>query len=336
MFSFLKNSFFDCVKIYKNFFHFTLSKILIYIVASFYSLLVFLPFAFVLLGIYLYILHVGELSILWQNLYLLIIAIITFFIWIIFAFSWFSYYLVLLFRLDFQYLKNKKLSFKKNYYFNLKLFLAHNKLFLSILAIVFFPFLIFIFVFLGLVILYWGFREVNWMMSDNIVNWFVITSFIIFVIAFLFFMYFIYKTFFATVILVDKYRKDKVINNTSYYLQKSFKKTKWFKKFLKLFIILTLFIIISLPIEIPMAKFWQTIKEITNYVDYVNNPYDISRNKEYDSYLRQKYFTMTQDQFKFLYMDSYRKYLLFLLLHFLLITWLLEMIIVSFYKREIK
>jgi hypothetical protein len=45
---------------------------------------------------------------------------------------------------------------------------------------------------------------------------------------------------------------------------------------------------------------------------------------------------MSQKQFKFLYKDNYRKYLLFILLHFLLITWLLEMIIVSFYKREIK
>jgi hypothetical protein len=64
------------------------------------------------------------------------------------AFSGFSYYLVLLFRLDFEYLKNKKLSFKKNYYFNWKLFIAHNKLFLSMLAIIFFPFLIFIIIFL--------------------------------------------------------------------------------------------------------------------------------------------------------------------------------------------
>jgi hypothetical protein len=80
MLGFIKNSIFDVIKIYKNFIHFTLSKILIYIVASFYSLLVFLPFALVLLGIYIYILHVGELSILGTNLYLLIIAIIVFFV----------------------------------------------------------------------------------------------------------------------------------------------------------------------------------------------------------------------------------------------------------------
>jgi hypothetical protein len=81
-----------------------------------------------------------------------------------------------------------------------------------------------------------------------------------------------------------------------------------------------LFIVISLPIEIPMNKFSSSIRELTDYVDYVNNPYDISRDKEYDSYLRKKYFTMSQKQFKFLYKDNYRKYLLFILLHFLLIT----------------
>ena len=332
----IKNIFWDIFMLYKNFIHFNISKILIFLVSILYWFVFFLPFALILFWIYYYINSTMSIALVWANFYLALIYKIAYVLWMFFAFWAFSYYFVLLIKLDLKYIKQKKLELKKNYYFDLKLFFKYFKLFLLNFLIVFTPFLILI-VILSILIFFLGWvSNVNQMIINSPVNSFSIISLVLFIITFLSIIYLSYRTLFSVVILVDEYKKKK-LEKVTYYIKKSFLLTKWFKKIFRFFVVFTLVLLFSLPVVIPNNFLSQKAKEISDYLYITNNRVNLNDfDYKYLDYLQKKYSNknslVLQKEFKkTLYLS-----LFFKLLYFLFIVWLFEMFLVSFYKRELK
>ena len=142
MINLLKNIFADISMLYRNFLHFNLSKIVIYLVSLLYTVVLAIPFVLVFGLMYLYLVNTGWLYSIWGNLFILIpsvlLAILGFFVLIIA----FSYNYVLLTRLNLEYLEWNKLSLWKNYYFNFGLFWTFLKTMLLNFLIVILPFIV--------------------------------------------------------------------------------------------------------------------------------------------------------------------------------------------------
>ena len=338
MFWYIKKTTKDVFKMYKNFWHFTISKILIFWTWIWYAILMAIPFLLFFLWVFYYFNRLWTISIFGEHFYIVILLAIIFVIAFFLVFSAYSFYYPLLLNLNFSYLKNKKLNYLKNFYFDKKFFFSYIKLFLLNIFIIFSPFIIAGILFLIISMFYGWFWEIQLLIMQNTASSFFNITFVIFLIASLVFLYLIYKTLFAIVIFVDKYKEDKKIKSSLYYIKKSFKLTKWYKKFLRFFSLFFLLIIVSLPIEIPSNFYYNNIGEIKEYNFLKQNPENINdeNSKYFFDYLSKQYWNLNQEELKNILYKNYILYGFFQLLHFLFIVWLLEMILVSFYKRQLK
>ncbi len=341
----IKNNFLNILFVYKNFLHWSLSKILISFSSYILWFILALPFlilAFII--IYFSPLELSNFFLWWQyllqdaltNQYWFIIVLLLFVITIISLFIWISYKKVLLAKLNFKYLEKKKLKIRKNYYFNFWVISKFLKINLIILAIIFGISLIFIGLFIILVSIFWGFSEINILLQNNTINSFSIISLILAITLFIILFYLLYRTYFSFFILAE---------NTDYStikcLKKSIKKTKKLKIFFKFILTLFIFGIIIFPV----TYLWQYIdyksNNLINYIELKNK----SENKE--NKLNQKeyyiYSALNIEYWKFSNEELLEKYnknriieIIFFVMHFLLIFWLLELIVAKFYKKEIE
>ena len=376
----LKNIFKSILFLYKNIFHWNISKILISISSYllgiwlsipffiiFFILVYFSPFEFsnffygldwtfniikeiqnglfwVIIFIISFLtwiltLFLGIFEEIQNDLFWAIILITSFLAWILTLFLGIFYAKILLIKLNLNYLENKKLEFKKNKYFNLKLFIKASKIFLIIFSYLLILFLLFIIFFTITYFIFWS-SELSIESFTNS-NSFKIFSWIIlfYVISFsLIWLYIIYRTYFAYYILAE---------NKNYSalecIKKSIKITRKFKKLLKFSIIN----LILLLLYFPFSYIQQSIDKSSNMLNYyielknkksVNIDFIIKWkiNEESDYYiLKNKYkdFSNTELMWKSRFLFFLQ--IFYFIFNFIFIYWILDLIYANFYKKTL-
>ena len=371
MFTLIKNIFLDIFNLFRNFFHWNLSKIFILIWSFVLSFLSILPFVLIIF-IYWYFAWIDLTQLffqilskqLWTNLFvnlLLYIIIIIFFII-------YLYQYILLIKLNFEYLEWKKLKYIKNYYFNITKIKRYIILTLLNFAVLLIPVIFFLLIIWILMIFNWSINEtINSLLTsgNNFFSWFSFISFIISIIAFI---YILFRICFSYFIFIDDEKNEKKI---LYYFKKSFKITKWFKVFFKFLSILIIFLIIQFPIRILLNFSEQSSVSIGNYIIYKNldqvenelvfrilslpekkitnvDDLEIYKNlsKEEQNLLSFSNINYLQSlileysKFSDKQLNSnirkYDRYIILLnIINFLFLYWITSMVFVSFYKREL-
>jgi len=336
MFNYIKNTFLDIFVLYKNFFHWNLNKIIIYIWSFIFAFLLSLPF----LGLLFLFSYLFWVDIAWlfnslinnqvtTNLY---INISFYIITIIFFISNFYKY-ILLNKLNFDYLKWQKSKILDNYFFDLikikKYFVISliNLFFLLLLSLIFF--LIFVIIFF----VFWGSEWIQSIISTWNNNIFSIISLIVSIIFVISFLYLIYRLVFSYYILSDN--KNSEIKPFE-YIKKSFKMTKWFKKVSKLVSLIIIFWIFFIPSYIAITFYDNNMINVSNYVTYKywsNEEQKDSFNKTYVQSLEYEFTSLTLDELNSLFNRYWNYIILINIFNFILFFWMFPMLTTSFYKR---
>lgn len=272
----------DCSILYKNFLHWNMSKILIYITSFLLWLVLSLPF-FVLLGICMYFDPIEWKDIIYNyyttqtpgvsfwialmSHYLYIIwEAFLFILWAWFFFFWLSYRVVLFAKLNLWYLKWDVLAYLKNHYFHIKTIWKYLWV-MSYVALVFLTlFLIFVLLLVVYVFTLWGVDQIYSMLYGGGINMFSILSLWTFLMLFLVFIYLAYRMNYSYIIMVDEDRyKDS--QKAIFYVKESFRITTWVKVF-KFLLVVILFSIVLLPFDI-IGEYLSDIESNWAFIYYI-------------------------------------------------------------------
>lgn len=349
-FKFLSIIFFDITYLYKNLLKWSISKILILIYSVIIWILFTLPFIILLFILFFFsdinwTLIVNELYNTWtiwievlssmlENKFSFIIWVLFIsIIWVLF-YIWFSYSRILLIKISFTLLDWKKIKYFKKSYFNISNFIKYfqitlwNILFLSI------PFFIFLFLILILKLIVWDFEILKELLSNSSINFIKILSFLFFILSFGWFLYIFFRIVFSYLIFVDSWNKEKAY----FYIKKSISLTKWYKKILKIIPILFLFFLITYPFQNLLTSFENKQYNIENYMLYKKSTKENRESLNSSQLLYYHSLELEYGKEKNLLWKTNKYWILLILLkifNIMFIYWLIEMIIVSFYKREL-
>ncbi len=385
MIKLFKHIFLDVSLLYKNFFHWNISKVFI-IVYTFLTAIIFqLPFAIVTLWI-IYFWSI-DWVLLWEQfsawvLWLDLITMITerpFLYLVLFVFLFLQasvFYITLLYskvlfsKLYLKYQNWKKLKFFKDYsftskkivlwiifilfvpvfwlyFFLRKMFWEHEKNVLKFFQItgwnilyLLIPIFVFLIPFFLLVSSIWDFEKLSIMLSDQPMNYFTIISFALFVFAAILFICISVRIYFSYIIFADhkNYSNDK---KALFYVKESIKLTKGFKKIIKLVPIIIVFSIILFPIfEITSSYFEAKQSNTLNYVEYRNASQEgrqqLLKEDQYDyRSLILEFENVDNETLNRSLMSYYICIVILQLLYFFVIYKVIEMVLVSFYRREL-
>lgn len=258
-----KNILIDLSLVYKNFIHWNVSKILIYIFWFFLWVVLSLPFL-IILGLFMFFdpiswkevvsnyvssgwsIWMSLVAEIYNNFVILIIELIIFFLAIGFFIFWFSYKILTTINLYLSYLKWEKIKYMKNIYFNIKIIFSYLKLSWVVTWILAIPAVVFIISFFVLLYSFWGVDSVLSMLYTW-ENMFSIILWIVFLLCLLVFIYLAYRLSFSYVIFLDKdnYAEE---NKIYFYVKESFKITSWLKIF-KFLLLIILFSIFMMPFD---------------------------------------------------------------------------------------
>ena len=344
MLSLIKITFNSLFFIYKNIFHWILSKILIVLSTFIMWILVALPFVLLaILIIYLSPLTLSNFLIWVENIlsefllnkwWALIVGILFIFSVLFFLIT-INYKRVLLAKLNFSYIKWEKLNFLQNEYFNIKLISKNIKISLFILLWILLITILFGIFWIILVLFFWWLDNINNIMAINWINAFSIISLILTIFYSLVILYFLYRTYFSLYIILEDDKK------TAFKaIKKSIKKTRKIKKMFKFILIFLLFSVLLLPINY-----------VGQYIDFDSKKLEYYINIKNKTILKQELtdkenvdYTFLDNEFwKYNNKELIEKYnknsiinTIYFVLHFLLIFGIFDLVLANFYKREIK
>ncbi len=257
-----------------------------------------------------------------------------------FLLTWFLfiYSRVLLHRLHISYIKGKHLKYLKNYYFDIKRMILVAKYSLTTLVFALIPLFF-------LALLLWGI--LFFLNNDvNIVLWSValqISLFVVFVIIFLMSWYILYRLYFGLILIANQKKitkKDTLVS----YIKESYACTKWCKKLFTVLISLILFtVIIALPTSYVTQYLKNSIEDSKNYIVYSGLSDEQKESVLWSQELGYYYHALNVyygDQWT----DEVKRYfhiLYFILLFvqivsFFVIMWLFEMLMLSLYTHILK
>ncbi len=357
----IKVVFWDIVKLYKNIFHWGVSKIIIFIYVFLLSILLTFPL-FIIIIILFYVfwiweyinsmqLNITSLSsfFLEKTVLFFLMIFLLIFTFLVFSF-WYSYKIILFNKLNFSYLKNKKLQYFKNSFFDFKLIWKYFLVSSWNALVLLIPIIIFIIWFILIVKFNWWFEYINNILSlenseskdiNKIIFTISIFSLILFVICAILFFYLIYRIIFSYIILVDEenYPERK---KSLFYVKESLNNTRSIKSFFKYVLLTFIIILILLPFNIFFSYISSKVDDLSTYINYIKlseQEQKILEKNTTSSYLisQLKMQYSTYDEGK-LYNNLYVFYTISLFLsviNFVFILWVLEMFTVSFYKNEI-
>ncbi|MDD3646278.1 MAG: hypothetical protein PHH06_02610 [Candidatus Gracilibacteria bacterium] len=332
----IKSIFLDILELYKNFLHFNISKILIYLVSLLIALVLALPFliiGFIYLSNNDYSINIYDLL---ANQFLLVVGSILGLVFLFFVSAGYYYSFLLLNNLNLNYIERKKLDFTKNYYFNFKMFGNYIKLFFYNFLILLSPVVLFTIGFFVLIIIFGGYDASLNAVLAGASNSFSVSLVIWLIICSLIFFYLSFRLLFSYVIFVQESKGTK-FKKASYYIKESFNKTKNASKIFKFLIIGILVYIITLPIYLPEGYFALKLERVTDYMTIKYN--EVSEN-QYNLYYAQdlelEFSKSTEEELYGDYNFYKNLVIIFSILEFLFINGLFNMMIVSFYKRELE
>lgn len=343
----------NVVLLYKNLFHWLISKGIIFLYSILLAFILALPFMLIFFWYTLWsdiswsLLISGFLW--WQidsSLTLTFLEYLPDFIFGVFliilllmtAYLAFSYSRVLLISLSHHYILWNKVPFVSKVFWDYKRILKFMiSTFLSWLILLT-PLVIFI-VFTTLLILVFGWLEaVKESVAFGVMNAFSITSIILLVITILISAYLFYRLYFIPYIFAVDYQWDESI---WYVLKKSFTVTKGIKNLGKFLVIFITLILLLLPFRYVNNINQEYIEEIPSYLQYKNTTPEIQaviqkQDPDYILYLETEYKNLSQDVLERKYMQSYILSFIFICLNFIFIYGLVEMVFIEFYRKKIK
>lgn len=337
----IKSLFLDISLLYKNIIHWNISKILILIHS------IFLGFLFILPSLLLFFVY----SLFSWNEFMDIInsffnwIYMNWFIWnLIYVFTLVSFVLgyfysfILVLNLNKKYLNWEKMPYLKNEFLNTKLIL--NYVLLSLLNFVLFliPVLFFILLLSLIIFAFWWVESVISLLVSSTNSVFPLISLVLFVTLLIILFYLFYRFIFSYFLLVEIENKDKKVYNL---LIESFFKTSWIKKFIKFCILILIVFSLYLPFSIIWSYINWNYKDLNNYVTYISlNEADREQLKQISPYdyewLEIKYSELEINNIEKLQYNFYFSSLVFTVLEFILMFWLFNMFLTSFYNNNVK
>ncbi len=341
----LKTTFTDVGNLYKNFLHWNLSKVSIFIFSLLIALAITLPVVLVSLMIcwilwvdwvgYMMTFFAGTLNA--AAIYTADFFIFMFFviIWVITFFLSMTYGKIMYFDLNLKYLENKKSDLVKTKFFNPKLFGKFYAISLRVFWYLLIPVAIFI---VGMIvtIIVNGWVNTTWVSLDNGNTTLALWTFIFAGIWIILFLYLSYRLYFSYVGLVDE-QKYPEIQSAKTYVKNSFEITKGWKKIMKLLGTLLLFAIIIAPYTFITQAIENTYNDVNNVAAFQQmweeEKLAIMQANPYFSGVLNKYKDISIDDLQ-RNISVYNYLLIFMsVIGFLLITWVVEMVMVSHYKQ---
>lgn len=342
----------DVLKLYKNFFAWNASKILISTFTFLLGIVLSLPFFIIaiLIAVFSNIewmqvvssLLTGQgmiANIIFEYPFVFWSVAIFFVLGIIAIIFWMSYSILLINKLNFNYLKDKTdILFKKTEYYNFKRIWVYFKLLclnsLIILGI-WISFLIIMFIF---TLLFWWANEVKESLWGSEVTFFSILSFIVFMCFVLISFYAIYRLLFSFIILIE----DKKYNSAIYYIKKSLKVTSSKKSLFRFLVVMFALIIVSMPVWYTWEYLENKYYGLENYSKYIMLGDESKENLKSDDgwyyfiNLELEYTGVSEEEINSNIKYYYFMQRLYFIFSFLVIYWLTHMVLVSFYVRELK
>lgn len=344
MLKLIKKLFRTLMFIYKNIFHFIFSKLLIVLSSSLMWILFSIPFLLLaILIIYFSPLTLSNFITWWGNLvqdFLLhkwwfILVLIIWIIGLIVFISTYNYRRILFAKLNLNYINWKKLSIKKNDYFNFKLIFKNIKIHFFMFWILIFNLFIYLILLLILVYIYWWILNIESLMNINLINSFSISSLILTLFFILINIYLIYRIYFSLYIILE----DKKITAIK-AIKKSFKQTKSFLKLVKLLLILVFLFILYIPFNYIEQYSDYKINKILDYVEIKNkilfNKKLNDREKIDYSFLNKEFSKYSKEKFISEYNKYYYMRIIYIIFYFIFILWIFDLFMILFYRNEIK
>lgn len=338
--NYIYKTFLDISLLFKNFVHWNISKLIIFLWWIILWLLPSLPFIWLL---YLYIktswldvINLLTLNIFvsfWPSIFAFIFAFIVWLIYLIFF--WYSY--LLLINLTNSYINWDRLWYKKNDYFNMKKIIKFFNLSLINAWILLIPIIFFVLFSIILVLIIWQDT-----LSSVLTSWYnvyIISWLIAFIISFIAFLYLYYRLVFSYFIFADTnyYDSEKKV---TFYLKESFKKTKNIKTFFKYMLLFVIFAIIIFPFDSLNETFNKKERDFSVYSQYLtlkdkNKSNLNSEEYYYIEYLKEEYWDLSEKELDKKRSTNNLYITLYSIFDFLFLYWLLVMLTSSFYRREL-
>jgi len=341
----LKNTFKNVGILYKNFLHWNISKVSIWIFSLLIALVMTLPVVAISL-ILCWIMWVDWLGYLLTfsagTLNAAVIYTVDFFIFCFFAiisaltfFLSLSYGKIMYFDLNLQYLENKKAEYLKTKFFSPKLFLKFYNISLWVGLYLLIPVWVFI-IWMIAAIAVNGWVNETGVALDNWNQVLAVGTFIVAIVSISIFVYLSYRLYFSYVWLVD-FKKFEELQPAKNYVKHSFKITRGWKKPLKLIGILFIFALIIAPYTIFSQALENTFNDMSNYSKYVEMGEQeklliTQQNPQFQSVILKYQDVNIWDLQRNI--SLYNFMLIFLgVFGFLIITGIIEMVMVSHYKQ---
>jgi hypothetical protein len=269
-----------------------------------------------------------------------------FFIWsllwiinvIIFFIGW-NYQKIMYFDLNLKYLHDKKAKYIKSKFFHIPILVDFYKISGWIIWILLLPVLFFL-ITIWLLISVFGWVNDAWVALTNGNMILAATTLLLFIVSVVSFVYLAYRMYFTYILLLDKHVMWEERHFVTQIIKKSFEITKGWKKPFKLLWILLVFGIIIAPFTVIDESFNNTYEDIRNYELYQStwekNKLALQEDKPYYyAELQMKYKDISVKDLQKNIQIYYYLIVFYNIIAFLLIWGLIEMIMVSFYKREL-
>jgi hypothetical protein len=339
----------DILKLYRNFLHWNLSKISIWFFGFLMAFAIMVPFLVITFFLF-FILNVDWYAytghLINGSLTNDMVLHKDFFIWsllwvintIIFFIGW-NYQKIMYFDLNIKYLHDKKAKYIKSKFFHIPILVDFYKISGWILWILLLPVLFFL-ITIWILISIFGWVNDAWVALTNGNMFLAAITLLLFIISVVSFIYLAYRLYFSYILLLDKHVVWEDRHSTKYVVKKSFKITKGWKKPIKLLIILFLSLIIIFPFLIIDETLNNTYNDIRNY-ELFQSTWEKNRltlqNEDpyYYAELQMKYKDISTEDLQKNIQIYYYLIVFYNIIAFLLIGGLIEMVLVSFYKREL-
>lgn len=359
--NFIKSAFVDLKGLYKNFIHWNISKIILFLYSITLAFVSIIPLIIIFL-IYSYYSQIEAWMIVnwvinWVmswNLFadlLMILLVVIFFIV-------YSYFYILLINVNNWYIDKNKLEYKKNDYFNFKKILKYINITNINSLILLIPIIIFAILMWILFLLWPSQDELLKMIITSPFNYFTILSIIFLILCVILFLYLVYRLIFSYFLLADKdfYSKEK---SAFSYIKESFSITKKISNIFKFLLVLFLLILVLTPFYFTSSYLWNKDKLLNHYVildaslkqdmsllsdwnfkhfttlqaDMLK--YDLDENWYYEI-LKSRFWEFESESVKSKINTNFMFLVLYSIFSFLFINWLFVMAFTSFYRRELK
>ncbi len=329
----IREVFKDIFFLYRNFFHWNASKIIIRSLSAFLWLVFSLPFILVIIILWFLdpiewwkifsslsegrdITNILRYNIDNHPIYLFIELLLSIsIIWTFFL--GFSYYLPLEARLYLEYSNSKKPKIFKNKYFSKDLIKKHIFITFKISLLLLIPFLIFFF------------------LKDKMI-WNSLSS-VFWMILFMIFLYLIYRTGFSYITLIDK-DKYKKTEKSRFYFKESLFLTKWkvVFRFIMVFFIVSLIFIPYRLVSSELSNRENTMVDYLKYRKIWNSESLTVYDKTNYELLKLFYSDKSDEEVSQQLVNNYKLQLAVLpILYFLFLSWIISMTFVSFYKKQL-